>query len=64
MQELKADISSLEESRKTEKEAYETLKEEHDALTKQLEEKKVKLNFTEKNKRVYMHAYTHMYVYY
>ncbi len=43
MQELKAEISSLEESRKTEKEAYEKLKEEHDALIKQLEEKKVNL---------------------
>uniref|UniRef100_A0A671T437 Hyaluronan mediated motility receptor-like n=1 Tax=Sinocyclocheilus anshuiensis TaxID=1608454 RepID=A0A671T437_9TELE len=40
VQELKAEISSLEESRKTEKEAYKKLEEEHDALTKQLEEKK------------------------
>ncbi|XP_073676778.1 hyaluronan mediated motility receptor [Garra rufa] len=40
VQELKADISSLEESRKTEKEAYEKLKVEHDELTKQLEEEK------------------------
>ncbi|XP_043112520.1 hyaluronan mediated motility receptor isoform X2 [Puntigrus tetrazona] len=40
VQELKAEISSFEESRKTEKEAYEKLKEEHDALTKQLEENK------------------------
>uniref|UniRef100_A0A8C2JNK9 Hyaluronan-mediated motility receptor (RHAMM) n=1 Tax=Cyprinus carpio TaxID=7962 RepID=A0A8C2JNK9_CYPCA len=38
VQELKTEISSLEDSRKTEKEAYEKLKEEHDALTKQLEE--------------------------
>ncbi len=42
VQELKAEMSSLEESRKTEKEAYEKLKEEHDTLTKQLEEKRVK----------------------
>ncbi|XP_016318197.1 hyaluronan mediated motility receptor-like isoform X4 [Sinocyclocheilus anshuiensis] len=40
VQELKAEISSLEESRKTEKETYENLKEEHSALTKQLEEEK------------------------
>lgn len=43
MQELKTEISSLEDSRKTEKEAYEKLKEEHDALTKQLEEEMVNL---------------------
>lgn len=41
VQELKAEISSLEESRKSEKEAFGKLKEEHDALTKQLEEEKV-----------------------
>lgn len=41
VQELKAEISSLEESRKTEKETYEKLMEEHNALTKQLEEEKV-----------------------
>uniref|UniRef100_A0A673JEK7 Hyaluronan mediated motility receptor-like n=1 Tax=Sinocyclocheilus rhinocerous TaxID=307959 RepID=A0A673JEK7_9TELE len=40
VQELKAEISSLEGSRKTEKETYENLKEEHNALTKQLEEEK------------------------
>ncbi|XP_052431203.1 hyaluronan mediated motility receptor isoform X1 [Carassius gibelio] len=40
VQELKAEISSLEGSRKTEKEAYEKLKEEHDALTRQMEEEK------------------------
>ncbi|XP_050983471.1 hyaluronan mediated motility receptor isoform X1 [Labeo rohita] len=40
VQELKAEISSLEESRKSEKEAFGKLKEEHDALTKQLEEEK------------------------
>lgn len=41
VQELKAEINSLEESRQTEAEAYEKLKEEHSALTKQLEEEKV-----------------------
>ncbi|KAK7141495.1 hypothetical protein R3I93_015594 [Phoxinus phoxinus] len=40
VQELKAEISALEESRQTETEAYEKLKEEHSALTKQLEEEK------------------------
>ncbi|XP_051944982.1 hyaluronan mediated motility receptor-like isoform X2 [Xyrauchen texanus] len=38
VQELKAEINLLEESRKTEEEAHEKLKEEHSALTKQLEE--------------------------
>lgn len=41
VQELKAEINSLEESRQTEAVAYEKLKEEHSALAKQLEEEKV-----------------------
>lgn len=41
VQELKAEINALEESRQTETEAFEKLKEEHSALTKQLEEEKV-----------------------
>jgi len=41
VQELKAEINTLEESRQKETEAYEKLKEEHSALTKQLEEEKV-----------------------
>nr|XP_021336642.1 hyaluronan-mediated motility receptor (RHAMM) isoform X1 [Danio rerio] len=40
VEELKAELCSLEESRKTETEAYEKLKEEHCAVTKQLEEEK------------------------
>ncbi|KAG1962840.1 hyaluronan mediated motility receptor [Pimephales promelas] len=40
VQELKAEINTLEESRQKETEAYEKLKEEHSALTKQLEEEK------------------------
>ncbi|XP_067313877.1 hyaluronan mediated motility receptor isoform X2 [Pseudorasbora parva] len=40
VQELKAEINALEESRKTETEAYEKLKDEHSTLTKQLEEEK------------------------
>lgn len=34
-------MSSLEESRKTEMETHETLKQEHSALSKQLEDEKV-----------------------
>ncbi|KAA0709308.1 Hyaluronan mediated motility receptor [Triplophysa tibetana] len=40
VQELKADMSSLEASMKTDMEAHEKLKEEHSALTKQLEDEK------------------------
>ncbi|CAM4613260.1 unnamed protein product [Leuciscus chuanchicus] len=40
VQELKAEINALEESRQTETEAFKKLKEEHSALTKQLEEEK------------------------
>ncbi|XP_077092149.1 hyaluronan mediated motility receptor isoform X4 [Siphateles boraxobius] len=40
VQELKAEINALEESRQTETEACEKLKEEHSALIKQLEEEK------------------------
>lgn len=39
-------MSSLEESRKTEIESYEKLKEEYSALTKQLEDEKVNGIFT------------------
>ncbi|XP_051506408.1 hyaluronan-mediated motility receptor-like isoform X2 [Myxocyprinus asiaticus] len=40
VQELKAEISLLEESRKTEEAAHEKLKQDHSSLTKQLEEEK------------------------
>lgn len=41
VQELKADMSSMEASMKTDMEAHEKLKEEHSASTKQLEDEKV-----------------------